>query len=360
MYHPTTRVLAVLELLQAHGMMRGADLAARLEVDQRSVRRYVTMLQELGIPVVSERGRHGGYRLRPGYKLPPLMFADEEALAVTLGLLAARQLGLAAAAPAVEGALAKLDRVLPAAVREQARAVQATVVLDVPPVRAALDGPLVRIFSAAAITGRRLHLHYRSWRGASERTIDPYGLVYRQGTWYAVGWCHLRADLRLFRLDHVERATPLEERFERPVDFDCRRFVQQTLATMPSTWAVEVLLETTPEEAERRVSPVLGTLEAAPGGVVLRCQTPSLSYVARYLAGLPWPLVVHQPPELVTALREVVQDLTRDIERSVGVVARRASPAEGGRAGDPAGRPGVVPRGTLPSPALSRRYTGVR
>ena len=91
MYQPTTRVLTVLELLQTHGRLQRSDLAARLEVGERSVRRYITMPQDLGVPVTSERGRHGGYRLRPGFKLPPLMFTDDEALALTLGLLAARR-----------------------------------------------------------------------------------------------------------------------------------------------------------------------------------------------------------------------------------------------------------------------------
>src|SRR3990170_4068749 len=97
-YHPTTRVLTVLELLQARGRLSGPEIAERLEVDLRTVRRYVTMLQDLGIPVEAERGRHGGYRLRPGFRMPPLVFTDEEALAVMLGLLAARQLGLATTA----------------------------------------------------------------------------------------------------------------------------------------------------------------------------------------------------------------------------------------------------------------------
>src|SRR3712207_2698876 len=135
MYHPTTRVLTVLELLQAHGRLSGPELAARLEVDLRTVRRYVTMLQDLGIPVEGERGRYGGYRLRPGYKLPPLMFSDDEALAVTMGLLAARRLGLAATAPAVEGALAKVERVLPPALRGRVAAVQQALVTDLPPAR---------------------------------------------------------------------------------------------------------------------------------------------------------------------------------------------------------------------------------
>src|SRR5262245_65894369 len=102
MYHPTTRVLTVLELLQAHGRIGGPELAERLEVNIRTVRHYITLLQDLGIPVESERGRGDGYRLRPGFELPRLMFNEDEALALTLGQMVARQLGLAATAPAVE------------------------------------------------------------------------------------------------------------------------------------------------------------------------------------------------------------------------------------------------------------------
>src|SRR5262245_11708262 len=130
MYSPVTRLLTVLELLQARPSITAAQLAQRLEVNGRSARRYITMLQELGIPVEAVRGKYGGYRLRPGYKLPPLMLTEDEALAVTLGLLAARQLGLNNTVPAVEGALAKVERVLPIAVRERVRAVQDSVTVD--------------------------------------------------------------------------------------------------------------------------------------------------------------------------------------------------------------------------------------
>src|SRR5919112_5348506 len=129
-YHPTTRVLAVLELLQARGQLSGPELAERLEVDLRTVRRYVTMLQDLGIPVEAERGRHGGYRLRPGFRLPPLVFSDDEALALTLGLLSARRLGLMTTPSTVESALAKLERVLPADVRAPVSGVQETLTID--------------------------------------------------------------------------------------------------------------------------------------------------------------------------------------------------------------------------------------
>src|SRR5947209_1311661 len=132
MYHPTTRVLTVLEVLQSRGGASGAELAARLEVDVRTVRRYITMLQEMGIPIEARPGRHGGYRLRPGYRLPPLMLANDEALAVTLGLLWARRLGLAGAAPAMEGALAKIERVLPSELRTQVHALAEALILDSP------------------------------------------------------------------------------------------------------------------------------------------------------------------------------------------------------------------------------------
>src|ERR1043166_9389139 len=126
MSHPTTRVLTVLELLPSRSRMSGAELADRLDVDPRTVRRYVSTLKDLGVPVESEAGRYGGYRLRPGFKLPPMMFTEEEALALIVGLLISRRVGFGDAAPAVEGALAKIDRVLPVRLRGRVQAVQGT------------------------------------------------------------------------------------------------------------------------------------------------------------------------------------------------------------------------------------------
>src|SRR5438874_8687133 len=154
MYHPTTRVLTVLELLQAHRQMSGPKLAERLEVDVRSVRRYIMMLQDLGIPIEAQRGRYGTYRLLRGFKLPPLMFTEDEALALTLGLLAARRLGLTVTAPAVEGALAKIERVLPSALRERVQAVQETPILDVTASGITPTTEIVSTLSTAAQQGR--------------------------------------------------------------------------------------------------------------------------------------------------------------------------------------------------------------
>jgi predicted DNA-binding transcriptional regulator YafY len=190
MYHPTTRLLTILEMLQARPQLSAAELARRLEVAGRTVRRYLTMLQDMGIPVEAVRGRYGGYRLRPGYKLPPLMFTAEEALAVTLGLVAARGLGLSPTAPATEGPLAKVERVLPLAVGERIRALQDAVGFTQPALHAAPAASEHLLALSSAVRGpHRVSLRYQVAEGAeSEREVDPYGLVFHYGRWYLVGF----------------------------------------------------------------------------------------------------------------------------------------------------------------------------
>ena len=111
------RLLTLIELLQVYRQLNAEEIAGRREVSPRTVRRYITGLQEMGIPVETERGPAGGYRLRRGPRLPPLMLSNDEALVTVIGLLAAQRLGLSASGAAVQGALAKLDRVLPEAQR---------------------------------------------------------------------------------------------------------------------------------------------------------------------------------------------------------------------------------------------------
>ena len=320
MYHPTTRVLTVLELLQAHRQMSGPRLAERLEVDVRSVRRYIMMLQDLGIPIESDRGRYGTYRLLRGYKLPPLMFTEDEALALTLGLLSARRLGMAIAAPAVEGALAKIDRVLPEALRERVQAVQETLVLtSISPERSRLapDSSVVLTLSTATQQEKRVWMRYQSGQAAeTERAVDPYGLIFHAGLWYTVGYCHLRQDLRMFRLDRVLQAKLLEDAFTRPPNFDSLDYLRRSIANMPGTWKVEVLLEMPWEEAERQVPPTLAMLDQAQDGVVLSCYTQELSWMASFLVGLRCPLIVREPPELHEALRTLAEEIVQLAERS--------------------------------------------
>lgn len=312
MYHPTTRLLTVLELLQAHGSMRRADLAARLEVSERSVRRYITMLQELGIPVVGERGRYGGYRLRPGFKLPPLMFTEDEALALVLGLLAARRLGLTVTAPAIEGALAKVDRVLPVALHERLAAVRETLALDLPTAQTPPMSGAVIALSTAARQGRWVRFRYQSRnREETERVVAPYGVVFHAGIWYTAGHCARRAGLRVFRIDRIRAVEPCDEAatFTRPDGFDSLDFVLRSLAVTPRTYPVVVTLATTLEEARPRVPASLAALEETADGVTLRGYTDSPDWFARLLVGLGCDFVVQQPPELRVAVRRLARRL---------------------------------------------------
>jgi predicted DNA-binding transcriptional regulator YafY len=296
--------------------MSGTEIAERLEVDQRTVRRYITMLQDMGIPIESKRGRHGTYRLRPGFKLPPLMFREDEAFAITVGLIAARKLGLAVAAPAVESALAKVERVLPVTLQEHVRSVQETLVFDWNPAKAVPASEVVMTLSVAVRQRRRVGMRYQAWNAEeTERMLDPYGVVCRAGFWYTVGYCHLRADIRVFRLDRIVQIEMRDETFIAPVDFDCREYVRHSLATMPTTWSVEVLLEVSMEEARQVVSPTLATLEQVPEGVLLRCNAESLEWMAYALVNLRSPFVVRHPPELRDVLRRLAEEIATIVGR---------------------------------------------
>jgi predicted DNA-binding transcriptional regulator YafY len=307
-------VLALLELLQAHHVLTGADLARRLGVDERTIRRYAATLAELGVPVTAARGRYGGYRLRPGYKLPPLMLTDDEAVAVVLGLAAAERLGLATQAPATGPALAKLQRVLPGPLAARLAAVQETLGFTLRP-HAAAAGPAsetLLALGAATRDRRRTRLDYRSWRGAeSTRTVDPYGLVFHAGRWYLTAFDHWAGDLRTFRLDRVGAVRPGEETFEVPAGFDPVDQVARSLASVPYAHEVEAVLETDLATARKRVPASVASLESIPGGVLLRARAERLDGMAQLLAGLGWPFTVRRPDELRGAVAELADRLAR-------------------------------------------------
>ncbi|MFF0311335.1 helix-turn-helix transcriptional regulator [Streptosporangium sp. NPDC004379] len=328
-----TRVLALLELLQAAPGLTGPELAARLGVEERTVRRYAVRLSELGVPVQAERGRYGGYRLLPGYRLPPLMFTDDEAAAVVLGLLAGRRTGLAVGEAATESALAKIQRVLPRALRERVEAVQATLghTRDAAPAAAhPKAGPLLALAEAAR-HGRTVRLAYRSWRReSSERDLDPYGLVFHSGRWYVTGLDHASGQVRTFRVDRVGRVEPAApvsgsgepagrpgrgepagRSFEVPDGFDPVAHVVASLAAVPYRHEVEVLLEMPLAEARERVPASVATLTPAPRGVLLRTRAERLDGMALMLAGLGRPFTVVTPDGLREEVRALAGRLAR-------------------------------------------------
>jgi predicted DNA-binding transcriptional regulator YafY len=303
MGNPTTRVLALLELLQTHGLISGAELARRLQIDPRTLRRYIGALEVLGIPVVTERGRDGGYRLMHGFKLPPMMFTNDEALALALGLVASRSLGLATTVPAGAGALAKLERVMPDNLRRRVRAVGETVTLDIARATSSGDPDILVTLSAAAQNQQRVQIAYQTPKQMhTQRDIDPYGLAYHGGSWYIVAYCHLRQDRRSFRLDRILAAHPLAISFGKPEEFDALTYLTTTITNLPRAHSVQVLLYTDMENARAAVFTGLGMLEPAVGGTLLRSQADDLDWMARELARLPFSFVIHEPVSLKDAL----------------------------------------------------------
>jgi predicted DNA-binding transcriptional regulator YafY len=220
--------------------------------------------------------------------------------------LAIRAYGFPVNIAAVEGALAKTERVLPDKLHHQARALKETITFRFLPPPPQPQDEHVAELSTAALQGKTVLLSYRSWKGEeSRRKFDPYGLVLNEGFWYASGYCHLREDLRTFRIDRVTGLEATEEGFERPADFDTLAHVLNSIASTPGSYQVEVLLKTNLEHARHFFSPDEGMLEETPEGVIFRRATDRLYLAAQMLIRLDFPVVILQPEELKQVLREI-------------------------------------------------------
>jgi predicted DNA-binding transcriptional regulator YafY len=306
MYDPIMRVLTVLELLQARDHVTGAELAERLEVDLRTVQRYIVRLKDLSIPVESSRGVGGAYRLRPGYRLPPLLLTNEEAFALSLGLHSLRQVGLSAFAPATEGALAKLGRVLPKSLRESIGTVQDVIAIEPGPW--VVTTPVEHLIRAASAirTGKRVRFDYEAHDGAAtRRQIEPYGLMHTDGRWYLIGYCLTRKALRTFRLDRVSNLAMGAGSFRRPVDFDARKHMQASMPFVQSEYQIDVWVDMPIEEARRSFQPSRVALEQEGGGTRVRCGRDRLEMFAAMLLSMGRRIVVHSPCELRKTFKEL-------------------------------------------------------
>lgn len=312
MLNPTARVLALLELLQTHRHLSGGDLANRLGVDRRTLRRYIRTLEELDIPVTTERGCQGGYRLMPSFKLPPLMFTAEEAQALALGLKSVLHLGLSESVPAVESARAKLERVMPAEMQQRVRALDESTRLALPMTHGRNNEQLLGLLATATQASQRIRLDYLDGSDqASRRVLNPYGLVYHSGHWYVSGWCHLRRDLRSFRLDRIDEAVPLSATFDRPTEFDAAAHLIHSLACLPRATAVAMWLDTDLESAVAELDPHIGLLTPTDSGVMLHGRTDSLSWFARQMTRLPFDFQVVEPAALRDELHRQATRLQR-------------------------------------------------
>ena len=308
MSKPLTRVLSLLELLQTHGLMSGAEIANRLDVDVRTVRRYIAALEELGIPVLTEQGRYGGYRLVAGFKLPPMMFTDEETLAISLGLLAANQLGLSETTPSIASVQAKLERVMPSNLKRRVRAISQSASLILPKAHGAENKGDLLLLTDAAHDQQRVRFVYEAENKIAQlRDVDPYGIVFRRGHWYLVGHCHLRDALRTFRLDRLCKVELLKHSFLRPSKFDAASYLNQSMQNAPRQHPVSVLLHTDMASASFFLQGLEGLLQQCDEGLLMETSTDSLEWFARWLVQMPIAVSVIKPASLLDAICEHVK-----------------------------------------------------
>lgn len=314
MYNPTMRLLAVLELLQSRQDVSGQELAALLEVDERSVRRYIMMLRDIGIPVDGERGRGGGYSLRRGFRMPPLMFTVNEITAVMLGLMLMREVGPGSNF-AIESAASKIERVLPEELAQCADALREAIDLEaVGSGRYTVASEQIVAFSQAVYRRTCIDIRYEGGSGdVTQRLIEPYGLVLYARGWYVPAYCHLRKELRVFRLDRVCALTHTDQPFERPDNFDAKAAVRDSLLHLPNTQQFEILIHAPLETVQAMPLSGLSMLESEGANTLMRCYSDDAHWLACSLARLEVPFTVRQNDELRAALRLLAEDLLRGI-----------------------------------------------
>ena len=310
----TGRLLKLADLLQSHTRLTTEELAERLSISKRTVRRDIVRLQDLELNVEVTPGRGGGVTLQPGSLLPALRFTDDEALAIGFGLLLAGRTEEVALRRAPESASIRLGSVL--GERLQGRLEALARVLSEPPTEKRKAAPvassLIFDLAEAAASQRQIELSYRKSQGEiTERRVDPYGLVHMERYWYLAGYCYLRQDVRVFRLDRVRRAQTLEGSFVCPADFDALGVVSRAIAgtSFPGAVTCEVILDCSLVEASRLIPEAAVTLESEEEGVLLRAHVlpERLGEIALYLLSFPFEVRVLGPQPLREALLRLSQ-----------------------------------------------------
>lgn len=262
MWDTSARLLRLLSLLQVRRDWSGPELADRLAVDVRTVRRDVERLRSLGYPVESTPGVAGGYRLGAGADLPPLLLDDDEAVAVAVGLRTAANGTVAGIEEASLRALAKLEQVLPARLRHRVGALGAATVALVGP-RPTVDAELLTQVAAACRATERLRFDYRDHGGAtSRRSVEPYHLAHTGRLWYLVAWDADRRDWRTFRVDRIASTPVAGDRFtpRPPPDGDMASYLARSVTSSPYRFTARVVFQAPVAEVAERLSPAGATL----------------------------------------------------------------------------------------------------
>lgn len=311
----TARVLRLLDLLQSRPVWSGTELASRLGVTTRSVRRDVERLRDLGYPVNAAHGAGGGYQLGAGRRLPPLLLDDDEAVAIAVCLRLAAGGTVEGLGEAAVRTLAKLDQVLPGRLRSQVEAIhEATVTLtsDTAPV----DAAILLLLARACRETERVTFAYAGPRGSGERRVEPYRLVATGRRWYLFGFDLDRDDWRIFRLDRMTAAESRGWRF-RPRDDapDAADHVRRSISQGAYDHVCRVRIEAPKSLVEKQIPASVGTVTAdGRTRCIFEAGGNHLGWMAMHLGVLPWEMTVLDPPEL----REVMREQAARMLRAVG------------------------------------------
>jgi len=307
-----TRLITLIMSLQRQPNQKAADLAEKLGVSVRTLHRYFGMLDEMGIPIYAERGPYGGFSLVRGYKLPPLVFTPEEAVAIYLGTSLVSEMWGRLYQESAQGALAKLENVLPdEQLYEIAWARRSLVATGMHRTDPSALAPTLEVLRRAAREHRQVDMLYQGTTKseATKRQIDPYALVHRSGWWYLVGYCHLRQGLRTFRVDRIQNLELLSQTFQVPDDFEVHAYLENEFADQP---IVHAKLRFTGDGAHIATSnrSIWDSLTENPDGsldVIL--SAPDLPWLASMTMSFSTFVTVLDPPEL----REMVREWARAV-----------------------------------------------
>jgi predicted DNA-binding transcriptional regulator YafY len=314
MTETSSRLLELLSLLQARRGWPGPELADRLEVTLRTVRRDVARLRDLGYPVESVTGPAGGYRLRAGSVMPPLLLDDEEAIAIAVGLGTAARASVTGIEETAVRALIKLEQVLPAHLRRRVAALGAATIAP------AVAGPTVEpqhltVIAVACRDQECLRFAYRRRDGTdSLRLVEPHTLVNLGRRWYLVAWDRRREHWRTFRVDRLANPASTGLRFaprELPAE-DAAAYVSQSISGAPHRFEARVILHVSAEEIARRVPRYWGTIEPIDDHTCeYRTADDDLRWIALRIALFDVDYEVEGPPELLEHLGRLGRRLQR-------------------------------------------------
>ena len=330
---PAARLLVLLSLLQSRPQWTSAELADRLGTTDRTVRRDVARLRDLGYSVDADAGRTGGYRLGVGGALPPLLLTDDEAVAVAVGLRAAAERGIDGYGDAAAAALAKLDQMLPAHVRERVSALAgAALVLregDTPGV----DPRTLLTVAQACRRPERLTFEYRDGSGNdTERRVEPYGLVNVDRRWYVVAHDLDRDDWRTYRIDRISTLSATGHRNTPRDTPDAAALVSEGVAVRVFDTRARVRIMAPADVAARHIGPTIGVIEPGDDASCIVTIGGDADWIARYLISLEIEFDVLEPPEINDELRTLAAGILARLGGNQAAAAAATATATGSKA----------------------------